>query len=115
MGYTKRTKLTRLPESDSDRFNRLKRSLRDILDTLKGDRMKRAVTSPVRDSSVGVEIARQIEKTTDFEGFAEGDENTACQPSIDWDDDRSRTPKDLEDMARWAKTPEDEEAEGMAL
>ncbi len=108
MGYTKRTKLTRLPEPDTVR---LKKYLRDILSTLRGEPMRKIVTSPVKDSSVGVEIARGVERNTGFDVPTE-DENGICEaPSIDWDDERGRTPKDLEEAAKWAKTQEDEEAE----
>lgn len=107
MGYTKRTKLTRLPEPN---INRLKRYIRDMLDTLKGESMRKIVTSPVKNSSVGVEIAMGIEKNTDFDDPTDKD-GDCDEPSIVWDDDRGRTPKDLEEMAKWNQTPEEEEAE----
>ena len=67
------------------------------------------MTTPVRQTSTGVRIAREIEKGIDFD--EEWVENSVDQPSICFSNDgRSKTPHDLEEQMKWSKTNEEKYA-----
>ncbi len=98
MNQREKKRLIKLLEKEYEKI------IRDAFKTIERKPMKKIMTSPVTNRSVGVEIASKVERDIDA--------HDDCGVSPEWADDSDpRTPKDLKDMAKWAKTAEEDEEE----
>jgi len=109
---------------DSSHFKQLQRAMKEVIDTLsnieQGNNMNRRdiLSTPVKQTSVGVEIARQIEMQVDFVGededecpldddaFYHGFNSDVCTGG----EGESRTPEGLKDAEKWARNKEEKQA-----
>ncbi len=94
-------------------FKQLDRAMQDLLDTLdtltQGTKMNsKQMASPVRQTSTGIQIAREVESGIEFD---EDSDDFCDAPECAFNDEgRSRTPNDLEEQMKHAITQEEKHA-----